>query len=186
MNRKRCNAKDWFHKWDGSSGRRICVQCGATHRLDLSEAEHFWQKVDKGPHPKGCWLWTGALQRQGYGQFIYQKQNWRAHKLAYFLTTGSVPEGMAEMAAVIMHLCDVKICVNPAHLKAGTQQENMADMVRKGRKPSKLTPAEVTEIRHLHRHGHERGDLATKFGVDKHTIYMIVTGRIWKALEAVK
>ncbi len=93
--------------------------------------ERFWGRVLK---TVGCWLWTGAVSSHGYGEFIYKGENWRAHKLTWFLTTGEVPVGIERMEKVIMHSCDNKRCVNPGHLSVGTQKENIQDMIRKGRK----------------------------------------------------
>lgn len=76
----------------------------------------------------GCWRFTGEKKR-GYGYIFYDKKVRRVHRLAYELHHGGrVPPGL-----VVMHLCDVKDCVNPAHLRLGTQTENIADMRRKGR-----------------------------------------------------
>jgi hypothetical protein len=78
-------------------------------------------------------VWEGAVTSHGYGEFIYNGVNERAHKLAWLFTHGSLPEGLKEMKVVLMHSCDNKWCVNPGHLSIGTQKENIQDMFRKGR-----------------------------------------------------
>lgn len=75
-----------------------------------------------------CWLWQGRLTRGGYGQFHYQGKTWRAHKAAWVLFRGKLRKDR-----VLLHTCDTPQCVNPAHLKPGTQKANVRDMVRKGR-----------------------------------------------------
>lgn len=67
----------------------------------------------------GCWLWTAGLNGQGYGHFSLDGRMQRAHRVAYELLVGPVPEGLE-----LDHLCRVRRCVNPAHLEAVTHREN--------------------------------------------------------------
>ena len=67
----------------------------------------------------GCWLWTGADDGRGYGQFSYKGRTARAHRVAYELFVGPIPSGL-----VLDHLCLTTRCVNPQHLEPVTQQEN--------------------------------------------------------------
>ena len=117
--------------------------------------ERFWRYVERG-HAEECWLWTGKIERNGYGRFqIGGKGSPQigAHRYSYELH-----HGIPEPGKVVMHKCDVRNCVNPAHLSLGTHLENMADMMAKGRKnwvvpigenagSSKLTDELVTEMR---------------------------------------
>jgi len=94
------------------------------------DIERFWSHVDKTGE---CWLWTGGRsQHGGYGQFRVSKTLCvYAHRLAWELTNGPIPEGLW-----VLHNCpegDRPACLNPAHLWLGTHDENMADMVAKGR-----------------------------------------------------
>ncbi len=90
------------------------------------EAERFFAKAV----PAGeCLEWPRRnYLRGGYGQVQWKSKSRRAHRVAYELVFGPIPPGL-----VIMHLCDNPPCVNPEHLRAATQVENLADMRAKGR-----------------------------------------------------
>ena len=76
-----------------------------------------------------CWEWTGRITKTGgYGQIVVGRFNFLVHRLAFRIWKGRIPEGHE-----VMHDCDNRLCWNPAHLFPGTHQENMMDMVRKGR-----------------------------------------------------
>jgi hypothetical protein len=80
--------------------------------------ERFWSKV----RPTGfCWEWTAATFTNGYGQFQMNGSPKLAHRVAYELLVGPIPEGLT-----LDHLCRVKHCVNPDHLDPVTQAENNA------------------------------------------------------------
>jgi hypothetical protein len=87
--------------------------------------ERFWPKVDKTSSPDGCWLWTAALSQAGYGAFGAERVNGRnrfvhAHRFAYELLVGPIPEGLQ-----LDHLCRNRACCNPAHLEPVTLRENL-------------------------------------------------------------
>lgn len=101
-------------------------------------AELFWAKVQK---TDTCWLWTAAIGRlTGYGQFCVFRRPIKAHRFAWVLTRGPIPDGL-----FVCHHCDVRHCVNPAHLWLGTNLENMRDAQAKGRLRRRL-PA-IGEVR---------------------------------------
>lgn len=143
-------------------------------------ANRFWARVSKSK-PGDCWLWTGCVDRKGYGLFRTQKGSCGAHRYSWQLANGcAVPQGWC-----VMHVCDVPGCVNPAHLKLGSNAENMADKVAKGRQAKgrdaigavKLTEEKVRSIR-ASREPH--ANLAHAFGVSEATIRMIRSGKTWR------
>lgn len=90
--------------------------------------DRFWSKVDKTPT---CWLWKACVlagPHGGYGLFHDGTRVRRVHRFAYEVLIGPIPPG-----AFILHLCNVKLCVRPDHLKAGTHAENMRQMVESDR-----------------------------------------------------
>lgn len=80
-----------------------------------------------------CWVWSLARDKDGYGVAHQGKKNIRAHRVSYEVFIGQIPEGMG-----VLHKCDNPPCCNPEHLFLGNNQDNMDDMVAKGRKPRKI------------------------------------------------
>jgi hypothetical protein len=100
----------WLRTGDPAKVRRK-VQQGP-------EPDRFWGFVDK---TGDCWLWTGSLDRKGYGSWTRPEQRKiGAHRFAYQLVVGPIPEGLD-----LDHLCRVPQCVNPAHLEPVTRQVNI-------------------------------------------------------------
>lgn len=83
----------------------------------------------------GCWVWCGYLMNNGYGGVRSGKNITYAHRLSYKLFKGDIPSGLH-----ILHQCDVRACVNPAHLRAGTNQDNIRDSMVKGRRKRAYKP----------------------------------------------
>lgn len=155
------------------------------------QADRFEAKVERIPF-MGCWIWTGALNEHGYGVIGRGARgtgNDKAHRVAYRLYRGDIPEGK-----IILHKCGNPICVNPYHLEAGTHKENSQDMVRMGRhyQPdnrgskaawAKLNEEQVKEIKQAI--GGKKGTgtaLARKFNVSKSAVYRIWEGKNWQTL----
>jgi len=90
----------------------------------------------------GCWEWTGHRIATGYGQMNVNHRRVLAHRVAYELYIGPIPD-----KHFICHHCDNRGCVNPEHLFAGTTDDNMVDAAIKGRMHPKLTPEQVRAIR---------------------------------------
>ena len=127
------------------------------------------------PQANGCTLWTGPVGNHGYGYFNVDKERHTTHRAAYTTFIGPIPKSM-----MVCHRCDVKICVNPAHLFLGTGFDNMADCDRKGRNARKLTGEEVRQIRSVA--GGSRMLLGRLYGVSDTMIRKIQEGAWWRHL----
>lgn len=89
----------------------------------------FWSKVTITSNDDLCWEWKGGIT-DGYGQFASVNGDRRTHRIAWAYPNYIIPKGMC-----ICHSCDNRLCCNPKHLFIGTYQDNMDDMVKKGRTP---------------------------------------------------
>jgi hypothetical protein len=135
----------------------------------------------------GCWIWTATTNGR-YGLISSGGKTLKAHRVAYELYRGSIPEGM-----VVMHECDNPLCVNPFHLSIGTQLDNIRDRDRKGRQvpnhPAgeengmrKLSDVDVLSIRRLRSSGWRMQAIAERFDVSRTTISFILSGKRWAHL----
>lgn len=88
----------------------------------------FHDLVDR--RDDGCWIWRGAVGTNGYGQIKAFGRMVSAHRFAFELYSGPIPDG-----AMLLHSCDNKMCVNPDHLRPGTAAENMQEAAERGRLP---------------------------------------------------
>lgn len=156
-------------------------------RHDIQEIEkRFKRKLAPGG-PDDCWEWTGQRDR-GYGNVVFgrAKRSLRAHRLAYVLHNGMIPEYLNGMLACVLHRCDNPPCCNPKHLFLGTNTDNIDDMMRKNRQNkgensgrAKLTDENVLAIRAATK---DIGKLHTVYGVSPGTIMMVRSGNSWKHL----
>jgi len=151
----------------------------------------FWKKVNKdGPIPSHrpelgkCWIWTGAIKDGRTASFNVPGIGASAYRFSYHIHFGEIPKALN-----ILHKCDNGSCVNPSHLFAGTQKENMQDAKQKNRMPkgeghyaSEFTNEQVLEIRKLYAGGMRVKELCEKFCKPRSAISHIVHEDRWKHL----
>lgn len=90
------------------------------------------ERIEAGSIPvpeSGCWIWLGCVDGDGYGRIKVDGRSERVHRASVLLVDRAL-----ETQDTVLHLCDVRPCCNPAHLKIGTQMENVHDCIRKGRR----------------------------------------------------
>ena len=126
------------------------------------------------PKP-GCVIWLRCATKGGYGQRGHQRKNWYVHRLSWTLENGPIPPGL-----FVLHHCDEKRCFNVEHLFLGTQADNLADMVRKGRSAygarngqAKLSDVQVAEIRADPR---SQRRIAKEYGIVQQHVSALKTG----------
>jgi hypothetical protein len=125
----------------------------------------------------GCWIWMFSL-KNGYGQLSVHDRSTYAHRLAYELYSGPIPDGLQ-----VCHRCDVRPCCSPDHFFLGTQSANVADCIAKGRnvKPPRiageahpkatLTDEQVADVRARRSAGEKQRDVAARYGVSQSTVW---------------
>lgn len=147
----------------------------------LSQVDRFWSQVQK---TKTCWLWTGCRRgsRNVYGSAYFNGKLVLAHRLSYYLAHGEWP------LPYCLHSCDNPPCVNPAHLRPGTDADNHADASLRQRKRAgedhyraKLTEVDVRRIRKLRKDGWRCIEIAALFPqVHRSTIGDVYSRKSWK------
>lgn len=155
-----------------------------------SNYQRFIEKVHfSGP---GCWEWLASKDKDGYGRFRWGAEKTRAHRAAYMLFKGQIVGDL-----VVMHSCDNPGCVNPDHLSLGTNADNTADMVAKGRqaKGEAITKgrdyrgerhpgAKITQeqARRILADDRTHSEIADDYGVTRATISHLKRGHTWAHL----
>ena len=163
----------------------------------------FWPKVAVSKSGE-CWLWQAVKNKDGYGRFRIRvkdgpRQKILAHRFAYLLAYGEIPDGV-----YVLHHCDVPACVNPRHLWLGSLSDNARDAFNKGRRvpppydkhrffvphitgeqhwQAKLTNSRVVEIRERRANGERGIDLARHYGVSQQTICDVYKNRTWSEIK---
>lgn len=151
--------------------KRTCIHGSVEKKLD------YYTMYEPN---SGCWLWTGAVDKDGYGKLTVKYRYAKAHRESYELHKGPIPDGL-----VVCHRCDVPGCINPDHLFLGTNADNTADRDAKGRHvpnygeangSAKLTAEKVRAIRA------ERGlqrVVADKYGISQTAVSLIKLKQRW-------
>ncbi len=159
--------------------------------LKEKELKRFLAKINIDQN--GCWNWVGAHDLKGYGQVKIRRLHKTvllAHRISYQHYIGDISKNM-----YICHKCDNPQCVNPEHLFVGTHQDNMDDMISKGRykhpnvkgtknPKSKLTEQDVYQIIKL-LPIYTNKDIGNKFNVSHSTISCIRRGKVWTHITGI-
>lgn len=137
--------------------------------------QRFWKRVEKSD---GCWLWTGYLNKWGYGRFRGPDgRKILTHRFSWELHYGPVPPDM-----LVLHHCDVPACVNPDHLFLGTDADNCHDRDRKWRLAHKLTEDQIRTIRVL-RKSLTEVEVAAMFNITRANVGAIHRRQTWKDIR---
>lgn len=159
--------------WVGSTG---AAQRGALLVTD----ERFWVKVNRSGL---CWLWTGGVDSDGYGQTWREGRTKKAHRVAWEICHGAIPEGL-----FVLHNCpsgDNPRCVRPEHLWLGRHAENRADCVAKGRQAKAdangraLPESVIADVLRRSESGQSKRDISIALGIGTTTVGRIRAGRHW-------
>lgn len=132
------------------------------------------------PEPNsGCWLWDGTTNVDGYGAIVVDGKRMKAHRVSYVVHKGPIPNGMK-----ILHKCDVRQCINPDHLRLGTDSENQQDMKMKRRSThgerSKNAKLNEDAVRRIRSSNIPSKELANEYGVSSVTINKVRRKEIWE------
>ena len=189
MHQKTCGNPDCLTEFSTCFPRQkycsiSCANSGTTVRTDEQVRAYFLSHVT-GPYlPDKCWIWQGGISEKGYGIACVRNTVLRAHRLSYELFVGPIPRNLD-----ILHSekCHTRACVNPLHLRCGTNAENAKDRVNFGMQPrgsehynARLTEENVTDILHLfHDDGMQMKEIAQHFRVNIVTIHDIVHRKSW-------
>src|ERR1700679_377936 len=149
-------------------------------------SERFWLNVDSSGGTDSCWPWQKSCdQSMGYGFAWDGKKLQRAHRYAWTLTNGPIPDGID-----VLHECDNPPCCNPKHLFLGTDLENRLDCISKGRAKfargeatnhAKITAKQALEIRTLWESGGiSQQKIGDMFGINQRAVSKIVLRLSWK------
>jgi hypothetical protein len=155
------------------------------HRTATNPAERLMRHVAISAN--GCWDFTGRLTMDGYGELVDvrsgARRTVRAHRLSFETNCGPIPDGLH-----VLHRCDNRKCVNPAHLYCGTNSDNIRDRVARHRSArnvgqlngrSKITANIASDIRARAASGESRASIARSIGVSKAQITRIVNNKQW-------
>lgn len=169
-------------------GTARCRECGLTFQAKWSGSRYCsvtcQLRRQYSEATSGCFMWTGAILKSGYGSVRVAGKSIRAHRAMWEAVNGFIPDGH-----VVRHKCDTPACVNPDHLELGTQVDNVADSVKRGRVArgsllphSKLSILDVAIIKAKLADGETPAALAREFGVTRTSIVDIRSGRNWRHL----
>lgn len=146
-------------------------------RATKSFEERLERHIERLPE-SGCWIWMGAILKNGYGKVRdAEMKSVLAHRASYSHYKGNLLKDK-----YVCHTCDIPSCVNPNHLFLGTPTENQQDSKRKGRATKatfKLDRLKISEIKSYLNHGYSQKEIANLFNISQGMVSMINTKRAW-------
>jgi hypothetical protein len=153
-----------------------------THEQKISSLRKRLEQLSEPVTESGCILFVGCENYLGYGVIAFDKKTrMSAHRASFMVCHGEIPAGMD-----VRHKCDVRCCINPLHLELGTHQQNMRDMVLRGRSPcmpGELHPnAKLSDdlVKFIRSSQESARSLARQLGLSKTTILRARTFNTWK------
>lgn len=186
QSRKLCSAH--YNRWRTTG----TTDDGPRARAGLEE--RLRRQIDKRG-PDECWPWTARSRTAGYGVIAPAgrgSQKVLAHRAAWEMAHGPIPDGGPwPHGYVVMHTCDNRLCCNPAHLRLGTQADNVADMDAKRRRKAVVrlgeahhtTKITADDVRLIRSGKHTNKELAERFGMHPGSIKNIKRGMSWKHVK---
>ena len=119
-------AKGTYERTDEMKLKLKIARCRLNNKpVDDKERFLSYIKINK---ISDCWEWQARKHKRGYGYYRFNKKWMAASRVAWLIYYGDITDNM-----YVLHKCDNPACCNPEHLFLGTQKDNMADMVKKGR-----------------------------------------------------
>ena len=184
---KECRQK-YLHFMQKERSKKNCPICATEHHENCLECSTKCKILNRYKIVNECWEWQGKINQSGYGVLNIRENGKKTdvlvHRESYRLLKGEIPDGMC-----VLHKCDNPACINPEHLRIGTNKENTQDCVKKGRfcnghlrakASGKLTEDQVIEIREMNKNGINKKEIMEKFGISIHHLNGILAYRFWK------
>ena len=186
-------ARDHRKEYLAKKARIAAGTVGAKPGRAENTPEQLWSKVDK-KEPDQCWPWKGTITKSGYGRTWINDKGHYAHRVIFNLANPGQIELKAptnrKATGFLMHLCDNRICCNPAHLRVADLRENNKDALEKGRVKHKkgeehhrsvFTNEEIEKVLQLRKEGKTATQIATAMNKNRSTIKSL----LWRNREVI-
>ena len=152
--------------------------------------ERLWSKIDKRG-PDECWEWVAKERVSGYGKIGVGgrgRGSTLAHRAVWEELHGPIPDDGSWHGRVILHTCDNRLCCNPAHLRIGSQADNVRDMDAKRRRRTVSAQGEAhhnaklseDDVRAIRKATGSYPEIAKHYGVSSKMIGYIKRGQSWR------